>query len=41
MNHGGGSVSMHVKLPESIKAGLYSIKLSGSEQQFIKTFLVE
>jgi Secretion system C-terminal sorting domain len=41
LNHGGGSVSMQVKLPGSIKAGLYSMKLSGSEQQFIKTFLVE
>ncbi|HEX6170751.1 MAG TPA: T9SS type A sorting domain-containing protein [Chitinophagaceae bacterium] len=30
LNHAGGSISMQVDLPETIKSGLYSIKLSGS-----------
>ena len=40
-NHAGGSISMQVDLPETIKAGLYSIKLSGSEKTIIKTFIVQ
>jgi len=41
LNHAGGSISMQVNLPESIKAGLYSIKISGSEKTLVKTFLVQ
>ena len=41
LSHAGGAVSMQVSLPQSIKAGLYSIKLSGDEKTFIKTFLVQ
>ena len=39
--HTGGSATMQINLPESIKAGLYSIKLSGPEQHFVKTFLIQ
>ena len=41
LNHAGGSISTQVDLPETIKAGLYSIKLSGSEKTFVKTFIVQ
>ena len=41
LNHAGGSISIQVDLPETIKAGVYSIKLSGSEKAFVKTFIVQ
>ena len=41
LNHAGGSISMQVELPETIKAGLYSIKLSGGEKTLVKTFIVQ
>jgi hypothetical protein len=41
INHAGGSITMQIDLPESIKAGMYSIRLSGGEKTFIKTFLVQ
>ena len=41
LNHAGGSISMQVALPETIKAGLYSIRLSGSEKTLVKTFIVQ
>ncbi len=41
LNHAGGTISIQVNLPENIKAGLYSIKLTGGEKTFIKTFLVQ
>ena len=40
-SHTGGSASMQINLPESTKAGLYSIRLTGPEQSFVKTFLVQ
>jgi hypothetical protein len=41
LNHTGGSLSMEISLPENIKSGLYSIKLSGNEHDFVKPFLVQ
>jgi hypothetical protein len=41
LNHSGGMISMQVNLPQSIKPGLYSIKLSGGERTFVKTFLIQ
>jgi hypothetical protein len=41
LDHAGGSISMQVDLPETIKAGLYSIRLSGGEMTLVKTFIVQ
>jgi len=41
LNHAGGSISLQVDLPANINAGIYSIKLSGSEKTLIKTFIVQ
>lgn len=42
VNHPGGAMSMRLNLPQSIKAGIYSIQFSGQDQkQIVKTFLVQ
>ena len=41
LDHSGGSISLPIELPSTIKTGMYSIKLSGGDQKFVKTFLVE